>query len=76
MTQTKKIIILDCSTSRIIVTTCEYDPEKDMEEAVFERYNEMNLRDSECSWMEIQESIDDIEIETDQPINLVPLNYN
>lgn len=53
MTRTTKIIILDCSAPKVIITTCEHNPADDLEEAVSERMDELELNMDECSWMEL-----------------------
>lgn len=61
MTQSKQVIVLDQSSSKVIILPVEHNPSDDLEVAVFEayeKYNELNdqgiyLKDSQCSWMEL-----------------------
>lgn len=63
MTQTKQIIVLDNSSSNVIILTIEHNPSDDMDVSVqdaFEKFNESNddsiyLKDSQCSWMELSD---------------------
>lgn len=72
MTQSKQIIVLDCSTSKVFILPVEHNPNDDMEVSVqdaYEKFNENNddsyyLKDSQCSWMEL-----DDDFTTDQIIH-------
>lgn len=75
MTQTKHIAIIDCSSSRVIITSCEHNPADDMEVAVHDRLDELGLRYDECSWGEVTEDNEGrVQIETDLLIQVQPID--
>lgn len=73
MTQTKKIVILDANSTRVIFTTCEHNPSDDLDVAVGERLEELGLKENEVVWQEIAS---DTEIETDYPLQMIAVQYN
>lgn len=73
MTQTKYIVILDASTTRVIFTTCEHNPTDDMDIAVIEEMDRLGLSQDECVWQEINQ---DTEIEIAYPLQMSAIKYN
>ena len=64
MTQTKNIIVLDCSSQTVFITTCEHNPADDMEIAVSDRLDELDRNLDGCSWMEIPDEFSNQDIDT------------
>ena len=53
MTHTKKIIVLDVSTTEVLILEVEHNPADDLDVTVDNALTDIDRRLDDCSWMEI-----------------------